>query len=76
MAFFNDEGEIHFTPAELHALETEFFQFEEKIAHVDPESLRTELLASKWMSSSCVTFGFDDAAREEKLVRLTVVSGP
>jgi len=48
MAFFDDEGEIHFTPAELHALETEFFQFEEKIAHIDPESLRTELLASKW----------------------------
>lgn len=50
MAFFDDQSGLQFTPAELHALETEFFQFEAKIAHVKPDALRAELLASKWES--------------------------
>jgi len=48
MAFINEEGALHFTPAELHSLETEFFQFEAKLAEIESDALRTEILTSKW----------------------------
>lgn len=48
MAFIDDDGNLQFTPAELHSLETEFFQFESKLHGIESETLRTEILASKW----------------------------
>jgi hypothetical protein len=48
MAFIDDDGNLHFTPAELHSLETEFFQFEAKLTELSDGELRTEILASKW----------------------------
>lgn len=48
MAFFDGDRQIQFTPGELHSLETEFFQFEEKLACIKSDSLRAEILTCKW----------------------------
>jgi len=41
-------GDLFLSVDELHALETEFFQFQDKLAAIDDEELKTSLLRLKW----------------------------